>query len=83
MAAPLDEITNPRDYSQCYHERVIGDRPDALRREHERLIAESAELKERHGALEAASFDHLEHSAHIKRLHAHLEALHLYLASLL
>jgi hypothetical protein len=62
---------------------MIGDRTDALRREHQRLIAESADLRQRHEVLEAAPFDHLEHSTHIKRLHAHLEALHLYLASLL
>jgi hypothetical protein len=55
---------------------------DAIRREHQRLSVDGADLRRRHEVLEQQPFDHNEHAAHVKRLRAHLEALHLYLASL-
>ncbi|HEY5618007.1 MAG TPA: hypothetical protein VIK60_08680 [Vicinamibacterales bacterium] len=60
---------------------MAGDSRNTIYLEHERLIAEGIALKRRHEALERTPFDHVEHAAHIKRLHAHLEALHTYLAS--
>jgi hypothetical protein len=55
---------------------------DEIAREHARLLAEQAALREEHMRLEANPGDVPGHIEHSRRLRAHIEALHAHIAAL-